>query len=366
MRTNDARLRTLIRAALDGLAAGPVNADPTPELVFEILLHIGDATRADVRLSSTLIGWLEARTLTEINLALESAADDLDTWAIPSTIDDESLSFLLVRRDSTSSVDTAAVRWALGHGLAPAELTELQRLRAATSAFDARLGNLVTRSAAEAFLGERVGLLGASPWTDVLPVDESANVPSDSVDWIPDMVSFAPSDDVVTGYILHGRLARFVEGFAAKSPEFREELQLVIQNAKDDDESISFRARSWLKRQAASGAPLRVTYGRQQMAAATDEDDTAPTSLELGVLVGSAHGRLTATGAEVTLTVYAPQGQLASVELGGVSAARPDPGTTSAKWTVTITRPDAPVRLRVVATDGDAYDELLELTVEKP
>lgn len=366
MRTNDDHLRTLVRAALDGLAAGPVSEDPTPELVFEILLHIGDATRADVRLPSTLIGWLDARTLTEINTALEGASADIDTWAIPSTVDDESLSFLLVRRDSTSSVDTATVRWALSHDLAPAELTGLQRLRAATSAFDARLGSLVTRSTAEAFLGERAGLLAASPWTEVLPADEVANVPPDSIDWIRDMETFPPSDEVMTGYILHGRLARFVEGFAAKSPEFREDLQLVIQNAKDDHELMSFRARSWLKNRSSSRTPLRVTYGRQQLAAATEQVDTAPTTLELGVLVGSAHGRLTATATEVTLTVYAPHGQLASVELGGVLAARPDAGTTSAKWTVMITRPDEPVKLRVVTTDGDAYEELIEFSVEKP
>jgi hypothetical protein len=220
---------------------------------------------------------------------------------------------------------------------------------------------------AETLLGVRVGLLGTSPWTKALPsADEVANVAAGSIDWHTEMEAFPPSDEVVTGYVLHGRLARFVEGFAAKSPEFREELRLVIQNAMDDGELLSFRPQTWLRQQSSAKAPLRVTYGRQQMAAATEEVDIAPTTLELGVLVGSAHGTLTATFAKVTLAVYAPHGQVMSVELGGVSASRPDAGTTSAKWTVTIARPDVPVRLRVVSADGEAYEELVEFAIETP
>lgn len=365
MRANYDHFQTLIQASLDGLAAGPVGADQTPELVFEMLVSIGDATRADVRLPTALVNWLQARTLDEMNAALGAVANDLDGWAVPSTIDDESLPFLLVRRDSITSVEIAATRWGLGHDFAPSELAGLQRITSAVRALDARLATLLTRSKAEALMGERVRLLGSSPWTRSLPTDADAHVRSETIEWVPEMETVTPSDDVVTGYVLHGHLARFVEGAAAKSSEFSEELQGVIQAAKEDGEFLSFRARSWFKNRSASRAPLRVSSMRPQLAAATDELEMTSETVELGVLVGSSHARLVVTAAEVALTVYAPHGQLTSVELGGVAATASE-GATSAKWIVVTRRPEAPVKLRVVASDGDVYEELVEFTAEKP
>lgn len=74
---------------------------------------------------------------------------------------------------------------------------------------------------------------------------------------LPDEIVRAavPDDDVVLAYVTRGALARYVEGVAAKNPDFREELRACIEGLEEAGETISEAARGWSARShAAHGA----------------------------------------------------------------------------------------------------------------
>lgn len=361
-------LRRHLRAALDGLSTAVEDADPvTPALVHEVLEHIGDAVRASLSIPVALKRWVEARQAAEIIAALHATQQEAASWSLPASADDDTLAFLMLRRDAAESLLTAVTRWGIPHGTAPGELADVALLADTLSAFDQQLAALVSRPVAESLLGERAPLVGVNGWTSLLPEPEEAASASVDLDWDPAMVDVAPSDEVVTEYITGGRLARFVEGFARKEDSFAVELDQLVRGAIDDGDA-SFVARRWIRQYRRDAAPIRYpVLPRQEFAASTPTTAPAPSfRVELGQLTTQSQGLLVATTKEVTLEVYAPSGRLDRVELGGVLAtSAPSAGGTT-KWTATIPRPSGAVGLRIVASDGEIIDDEITLVAVEP
>lgn len=68
-----------------------------------------------------------------------------------------------------------------------------------------------------------------------------------------------PDDDIVLAYVTRGAMARYVEGVAAKSAGFREELMACIDGLEEAGETISAAARDW---RAPSAAVVSLHDGR--------------------------------------------------------------------------------------------------------
>jgi hypothetical protein len=184
------------------------------------------------------------------------------------------------------------------------------------------------------------------------------------------MASISPSDEVVTEYISYGALARHVEGFARKVPDFADELATLIDSALADRDQVSLRARGWRRKHSAHTTvdPMRLAIlPRQQYAAATAEVEPAKQiEIELGHLVDASQGRLIASSSEVRLSVYAPRAALKTVELNEVVAGVSEVSPTTDRWVATIPRPSGAVRIRVVSASGDVFDETITLSTIGP
>lgn len=164
-----------------------------------------------------------------------------------------------------------------------------------------------------------------------------------------------PGDALVDAWIREGRLHAYVQGHAARDPDFAEELAELARAAIDDQRAdrtlpVGFAARRWLQR--ASGGTARFeapVAGLHRLAAATGDHDTTGASIDLGFLAPlAATARVDYDARSATLSVFAEPGTLASVRWGDTSAQRLADGT----WRATITLAKDPMVGEVTALDG--------------
>lgn len=76
---------------------------------------------------------------------------------------------------------------------------------------------------------------------------------------LPDAIvrEAVPDDDIVLAYVTRGAMARYVEGVAARSSAFREELLACIDGLEEAGENVSAAARAW-RSPATAVVPLRA------------------------------------------------------------------------------------------------------------
>ena len=352
-----------IQAALDGLATGPLQAAASPELVHEVLEHIGDALRARMMLARPFRNWLGTRTMDEVAAAVATARDELKAWVLPTRLDDEALPYLLLRRDCTASFQTGVGRWSIEHRTPTCDVSGFAELDHEVDAFDRRLANLTARSDVERLLGGRVRLLGSRGWTCALP--EYATVDAEAptnLPWDDAMADVPPSDEIVAQYIETGARATYVEGFATRVPDFADELRLLIEAACDAGETINIRLARWLKPR--TGPPPTLHWHSVDAWASATESDAAaaPHSIQLGPFeLPGTTGRVSAIGNELSLIVFAPRDALREVSFGEVLAAPPvDYGSAGgkpiSKWVATVRRGRGPFLIRLTASDGRVFE----------
>jgi len=361
-------MRVHIQAALAGLQEHVHAAPLTDELAQQVLECAGDAMRAGLDLPASVRRWIRALPTTVLTGAMRLSIDETAEAALPRTNTDESLAFILVRRDAAESLRIAAASWCLAAGHAPAEFDVYQQLVDTLGSFGARLREVLDRHAAEAMLGERATLLEAQPWTAALD-ERTADVrDTPAPPWDACMIDATPSDELVTSYIRDGSHGTYIEGFAARSDDFAEELAALIDGAREDRSDVGIAARRWRKRCVVPGTSNPLTdlpaLPRLRAAAATTASHDARVEvLRLGWLGDvRAQANLEATAAHVTLHVFGRAGDIEEVAFGDNVARVPTSTSPHGDtWSVTIPRPSSTVRVRVIGTGGRAFDESLQL-----
>jgi hypothetical protein len=356
------------KAALRDLQANLPRGAVDPALLATPLARIGDALRLGLKVPAPVMQWALGLKLGDLAGALGAVRGEVRTWSLPEpgavVEDDPTLAFAVRRRDEAESVQIGVLRLCLPKGIVPGALEGFAALRAALADFDARLHVVVSRSRVEELLGARAALLGARSWTAGLreePAEAAAG--EGRLEWNEAMLSAPPSDEVVTRYVSDGALARYVEGFAAKSRAFAEELAAVIDGLLEQRESVGLAARRWRKHAAGfpvvsdpASLPVRPAL---RLAAATEPVSAEQHEERLGQLVPlDAEGRIVCTARTATLWVYPGQMPLSRVEFGGVVAEAPEAG---GDWRVEVPVRDEPMALRVVAGSGEAFEIELRL-----
>ncbi|MCC7539839.1 MAG: hypothetical protein IT379_26695 [Deltaproteobacteria bacterium] len=360
--------RQRVASSLDALAEAPLGAAGEPAELLVILERIGDALRMSLPLPEALRDWCRERDARQVAGAIRALVAEVDSWWLPggrAEPSDDAFAFILRRRDAAESVKIGLVRVCISARLMPIELEGYDELIRRLDVFDQALESRVSRCAVEDWLEERAEMLGERPWTSRLPDELGAAAPEMAeASSLP--VPADVSDATATSYITDGAYSRLVELAASRNSAFANDLATTIEAVRDAHECVSLVARRWLRNHqaaAAGSAPpvLLPVLPRIRLAAAPAAGEVAetPVSLALGRL-GSldAHARFVATRAAITLRVFPGSQSLASVALGDTVTAEPD---SDGRWCVTISRTDEPVRLRVTATDGAVFDELLHL-----
>jgi hypothetical protein len=173
-----------------------------------------------------------------------------------------------------------------------------------------------------------------------------------------------PSNEVVHAYVHDGAMRLYVEGMAARDPDFAEELAGWIDAVAEVGGPRSLAARRW-RAQAGGAVPTRSpkAYDVQpalMALAAASPGATRPVRqvITIGALPDfPAEASLELTPGRVHLHVF-PSAPLACVALGGAESRRAgDDGT----WSVTTTLDPGALRLRIEATDGRLFEDELEL-----
>jgi hypothetical protein len=168
-------------------------------------------------------------------------------------------------------------------------------------------------------------------------------------------IDVPPGDTVVDAWIREGRLHAYVQGHAARDPDFAEELTELVRAAIDDQREdrtlpVGFAARRWLQRAQGGTARFEAPVpSLHRLAAATGDQDTSSESIDLGFLAPlAATARVDYNARSATLSVFADPGALASVRWGGALAESLADGT----WRATIALARAPMEGEVTAADG--------------
>jgi hypothetical protein len=207
----------------------------------------------------------------------------------------------------------------------------------------------------EGALGIRRGLLVSGSWTNSLDEGEaaaSAGEPPSVVGVAPS--SAAPPDSIVSAYVADGRWASRVEGFAARSPEFAEELSETIAALREERELVGLTARRWQQR---GSGPVYV--GLDERLAAADTPELGRKSVRLGVLAPTdAQARLIVEGGRVTVRVLADSGSLRAVRLGDQ---RLEAESAPGEWELSVAWTDAPLQFEVESRDGRHFEVALAL-----
>jgi hypothetical protein len=359
-------VREGLRAALAGLEETIASMEATPEAAQLSLERIGDALRCGVELPPGVRRWMRALSADELASAVRITREEVADLALPgdAPMMDESLPFVLRRRDAAESTSTAVLRCCAQHGILLGGIAGFENLVDELAAFDLRLRACLGRAAAESLLGDRAELLGAQPWTTVLDESDRA-APSETLLWNQAMATVAPSDEAVARYALEGSLAAFIEGFAARSPSFAEELAIAIDAMLATNESVALMPRIWRRRvqePRAVADPMAISALPPIAAAAATssaDHESKVSPVRLGILAPvAAQARLLSTQTEVSLRVFAASGVIREVEFGGVVVRSPDANDV---WSVTIPRTEEPVRVRVVGSDGATFDDTIRL-----
>jgi hypothetical protein len=214
----------------------------TPETVQAGLERAGDTLRTSRPLSDDDRLWLSNITPLQVGRAIKLAAEEVEAFALSKTVDD-CLPFLLRRRDAVESLQVAIIYWATAHNFLPARIEGYLDLINTLDAFSSRLRAFVSRAEVEALLGDRAYLpgAGATPWTVTL------DPPGPTLeDWnYAMMLTIAPSDEIVTRYVVSGYLAEYVEALANRNSYFAEELTSVIDSTLAAKEEVGRAAQAW-------------------------------------------------------------------------------------------------------------------------
>lgn len=358
-----------IRAALAGLEAVLASAPVVTELVQAVLEHTGDALRASLTVPGAVRQWVNALSAAEMAAAMRLTATEIAECALPHSVADEGLAFVLRRRDAAESLRTSVVRWGIARSLSPADVEGYAELVAELESFNVHLRALLERNEAELLLGERAVLLGSLPWTAALDDKATTVADTSALSWDESMLAAPPSDESVTRYVADGTLATYVEGFATHSGEFAEELVAVIDAALLAREGVGIAARRW-RRNARTATAVDTMSGfaalpRQRAAAATAPgEEPAPTIVRLGWLGAvRAQAQLRGTDKDITLQVAAHENVIREVQLGTAVVQSPSMQSGHGElWTVTIARTLDPVRIRVVGAGDVLFEETIQLT----
>jgi hypothetical protein len=358
-------------AVLSGLreAGGPLQGDPG--LALAALGPIGDALRLGLDVPTELRRWMAALSAPDVAACLRAARDEVASWTLPApgaaVEKDDSFAFTLRRRDALESAKTAVARILVGRGAPGSSIPGLAALAGDLRAFDERLAAIAPRPIVEMLLGTRGELLGERPWTArFADADDAASGADEPLGWNEAMLAGAPSDEVVTLYATSGALARYVEGFAAKSPAFAEELADAIDAFMKACEPVGFVARRWRKHAVAlPGGEDALRFAERpaaRLAAATEGEASAPEprSFRLGLLTPvQAQARVVVSRSTASLWVHPEQrGDVTRIEIGGAVSETPadEEGRT---WVATAALGDSPLRIRVVGSGDDVFEETI-------
>jgi hypothetical protein len=254
-------------------------------------------------------------------------------------------------------------------GLSSACLPALRSVADALSAFDARLNELAPRATIEAALGDRIEMLAPRDWTTRFDVPKAGDidlVPSTGAS--PDLGEgplTSPPDAVVARYVHLGLHARWVEGVAARTPTFRDELAALIGEANADPagDPASLAALVWLARAMPSAAPPRIVGQRLVMAAASvDASPTERTERVLGRLGSvAAEAVLVQSGREFILRISASPDTLALVEVDG----RPVLADQHGEFRQSVRGDGSAVVLKVLARDGALFEGTFQVVLPR-
>lgn len=356
-----------LRGLLSGLGAPPVL---TPALVAVLLERVGDVLRLGRSLPA------EARRLcgelseSSVGAALEVLRDQAAGWLRPATeapeVDGRFIFGVRCRDEAQSAL--VAVRWlGLEQDWALDELAGLAPCLAALRQYDDALAVAFDRGAVEAMLEDRIPLVERGGWTArfaeaALPADadagELAGTPPPG----------SPSDEVVQEYIGAGAHRLYVEGCAARSPEFAADLADCIDTLGAAREERSLVARVWRSRhqgQAPERSPVAydVPPALLALAAASPDEQPPAVVITLGPIPGlpaEANLELRAGIAELFVFSAVP---LARIELGDSASDRP---SGERRWSVVSRIGPGSLRIRVAATDGRVFEAAVELVPAGP
>ena len=234
------KIETYIEAAFEGLS-GVEDLPQEGDGALIILEVMGDALRFGFPIPKKIQDWSRSVGLESV---LERATQDVKAWPIPQALVDET-SFWVQLRDGMESIRVAIflISW---------ELLDLPRgmgdLDLALKAYDGELVKAGTSAEAILCLGNRVDLLGENSWVDAFPegpdVPEGPEVPMPFIppEWLP-----IPSDSVVVAYASQGKFRAYIEGFAAKRPDFSRDLRDLLGALEQDGELDHPIPRAWLE-----------------------------------------------------------------------------------------------------------------------
>ncbi len=347
----------MIESALATLEADlPAHEDT--EQVELVLEHVGDALRAGLPISRAIVTWTD-------RLSRDALADIAQRWTarlssavLPgSDAETDVLCTASVLRDRSESVLVALRRACIGAGRALSEVSAVDEMREAQSAFDEQLRAHVSRGATEAALGMRRGLLARGSWTDGLDERDTVAGDAEAVLMVGSASGAEPCDSTVAAYVADGRHASWVETAANRSPAFAEELATLIDVLRTEGESVCLVARRWQSRRSAEPA---VSVGLSLREAAADAD-AERVAMQLGILAPTqAEARMIVEAGQVTVRVLAEPGSLRSVRLGPTLRERGS-GADDSAWAVSCPWSDEPIPFAVETTDGQRFEVDLRL-----
>lgn len=370
-------LAAQVAGSLAGLATLGLHDLATGELAFA-LSAIGDGIRLEVVLPESIRAELRRLAPERVLGALRHAATLPGTWSLPvgaPADDDPGLAWALQQRDEIES-QLVASRVAL----APRNVwvdasAEAAALRDALDRVDLTCDGQVTRSLADALLGERLEIAAGAAWLEDAPwAEESEDAPA-----APEVeeglaARTRPSLAAITAYVAHGQAAAWVEAAARRFPDVADQVASFIERSREQRATISLVARRWERARSGSAAGAGPTTGSLsiprpvpdlRMAAA--DGDGLPremhTEHELGRLAPlDVEARILATATELTLEVFEEDVPLTTVRLGDAVATRTEGGY---RWSVTIPLTGGE-RLALVLVDerGRRFED--EITIGDP
>ncbi len=370
-------LRERTAGALDGIAGLELET-LEPGAVVVVLSAVGDALRLDMPLGPALPGELQRRlSEAQILRAVDALAESVDRWSLPEAFSpeasDSGLEWALRRRDEVVSVLTAARRVLLPRGILVDGSANAERLARAVAAHDLSCGGTLTRAEAERLLGERGELAIGGSWLEYVAwAPEEAEEGPDRA-WLDAAAGDTPpSLELLEGYVVFGRLRKFIESAAARWPEVADELADMIATYREHAGRVGFIARLWDARrrpQTSESGGVVVSFERPGPAKklAASDGDSAPEAPsiehELGILDPlDAQASLTASDRELVLTVYAGATALREVTLGSAHA---EPPVRGGVWSVRLpwdaATGDGALRVRVRDAAGRDFDAQIAL-----
>jgi hypothetical protein len=363
-------------AALAGFAeAVPPGFDAEFALLASRL--VGDAVRLALGVPERLgRGWREMRQadarVVAHKLAAEVEGVELPPAGAHGEEASETLSHAVLCRDRVESSRVALLRWCAAAGVAPGSLAGMLELREGLAALDAKLSERMTPHRAAVLLGDRVWGLARHDWTAALQgppedaEDLGAGEPGPEPAAGPLPRGAWPPDDVVAEYLGRGAWARWVEGAAWQTADFRARLVSLVEGWLEMGESPSLVARLWRRRaerhHGGTSDPtvvvLPIRPALRLAAAGAGGERARPVVFRLGLLAPlDAEAELVGSEDGVELRVFGGDEEIIEVALGDGAVRE---AVAPKKWVLGTSWPEAVVRLRVVARRGAAFEAVLD------